>query len=906
MASESEPETEVVALVAEELYSLAHDDGVLWAEFSPDGERIVTASKDGTARVWSDDDGQILATLRGHQSVVVHAAFSPDSRRIVTASMDHTARVWDVVTGNETAEPLRHTHDVNYAVFSPDGSRIVSTTENAAKVWDATNGALLFSLAHPRNVLYAEFSPSDGSRIVTVGFDDTARVWSTEDGRQISMLRGHQDSLWHAAFSPDGMRIVTGSISGTPRVFDAASGRRIIKLEGHKGNVLHVGYSPNGSSILTAGTDGTARVWNAEDGQELAILRGDKAGMKHAAFSRDSRRIVTASKDNAACVWDVATGAPLAVLRGHEAELLAAAFSPDGTRIVTASFDGTALVWSIRPQPAKTVLTNGELRSKRLEEDAEPSKTVDAITRTMGANRSPPPPQVTSRTRRIAQGKVRETAGAMFLGIAVLGFFIFLGIHLGPYIRTLLVNRLSPVVVPKSHFVGDHGKNKKLLVFVHGVMGDMDNTWVNAETHASWPELIAGDKDLSDLDVFVYGYASPAMGDASTIERISVRFLQQLKDYRFFDEYKEVNFVTHSMGGIITKRALVMLDTPAESSTLQRVHTVIYISVPSNGADLAALASWISDNPQFKGMSPKSASDFLESVESDWANLLRQRPAPLLFPRTFSAYETLPTGPVQVVPALYTSELSDGRVVGFDYNHIDIVKPKDRDAEVYQWVKARLLEKVSVQPTAFSETVSVLQQIVDAKKMNDWEKVSSLAESELTRAPDLLILYFEASLADWHLCRNNSATEKNDYFLAHATLDPRYKSPIKDALTNRDLYRNNLPGPGCPDKSEGKASALKAKADALRESYMAQHPDAQPAQVVTDVNKELAQQHIPVSITILPPSVPCTTKHGIVVHGDSNHISNVHSYACFTEDVINVSGARNEIDNVDINPPERR
>ena len=63
------------------------------------------------------------------------------------------------------------------------------------------------------------------------------------------------------------------------------------------------------------------------------------------------------------------------------------------------------------------------------------------------------------------------------------------------------------------------------------------------------------------------------------------------------------------------------------------------------------------------------------------------------FPRTYSAHETLPTGPVLIVPELYTSGLSDGRVIGFDYNHINIVKPKDRDADVYRWVKSRLLDK---------------------------------------------------------------------------------------------------------------------------------------------------------------------------------------------------------------------
>jgi hypothetical protein len=45
--------------------------------------------------------------------------------------------------------------------------------------------------------------------------------------------------------------------------------------------------------------------------------------------------------------------------------------------------------------------------------------------------------------------------------------------------------------VPKSHFVSQKNGNHKLVVFVHGVLGDMDNTWVNPDTQASWPEMLA-------------------------------------------------------------------------------------------------------------------------------------------------------------------------------------------------------------------------------------------------------------------------------------------------------------------------------------------------------------------------------------------------------------------------------
>ena len=67
---------------------------VVSAAFSPDGARVVTASDDGTARIWDAASGKELAPLGGHTSEVASAAFSPDGARVVTASQDGTARIY--------------------------------------------------------------------------------------------------------------------------------------------------------------------------------------------------------------------------------------------------------------------------------------------------------------------------------------------------------------------------------------------------------------------------------------------------------------------------------------------------------------------------------------------------------------------------------------------------------------------------------------------------------------------------------------------------------------------------------------------------------------------------------------------------------------------------------------------
>ena len=72
-----------------------HVDGVVSAEFSPDGTRIVTGSLDNRAKVWDAKSGAEVLTLKGHTFWVFSASFSPDGSRIITASNDGTAKIWD-------------------------------------------------------------------------------------------------------------------------------------------------------------------------------------------------------------------------------------------------------------------------------------------------------------------------------------------------------------------------------------------------------------------------------------------------------------------------------------------------------------------------------------------------------------------------------------------------------------------------------------------------------------------------------------------------------------------------------------------------------------------------------------------------------------------------------------------
>ncbi len=334
-----------------------HSDVVRVVAFSPDGERVLTASDDRTARIWDAATGREIARLEPHSSKLKSASFSPDGKWIVTAS--NNARVWEAESGKELVAlthdlyvdaprpdgsrgPVLLTPDMNVeaATFSPDGKRVLTACDNTARIWDIASGTEVALLEHPSTVTFTAFSPS-GRRVVTIC--GLARVWEAESEARIADLDDEAE-MNSAEFSADDNRLLTASDDHKARVWDIATEEEIAVFEGHEAEVKSARFSPGGTRVLTASEDHTARVWDAVSGEEIAVLQHDQA-LWSARFSQDGKRVITASCDRTARVWEAESGRQLALLNGHEDAVTDAVFSIDGKRALTASLDWTTRIW---------------------------------------------------------------------------------------------------------------------------------------------------------------------------------------------------------------------------------------------------------------------------------------------------------------------------------------------------------------------------------------------------------------------------------------------------------------------------------------------------------------------------------------------------------------------------------
>lgn len=344
-----------------------HEKAVHTAVFSPDGTLVLTASSDGTARIWRADGSGDPVVLRGHEGEVNSATFSPDGTLVLTTSDDCTARIWRVDGAGPPISFEGHDDVIYEAAFSPDGQRFVTASQDqTARVWRLDRPRQSKALrGHDNAVFSASFSP-DARHVVTVSGDGAARIWHLDDRARPVVLR-HPDPdnigvrIRAAKLSRDGKLVVTYAWrDATLRIWPLADLEHPVLLGAPAEEIESIDLGPDGELVVASGR--AVRVWDITRPARPVLEYHHPGKVTLASFSPDGKHVVTVSADatspdprpgsprKTARIWQVdplRTNAPPRVLAGHEDTIVAAAFSPDGRYLVTASDDRTARIWRV-------------------------------------------------------------------------------------------------------------------------------------------------------------------------------------------------------------------------------------------------------------------------------------------------------------------------------------------------------------------------------------------------------------------------------------------------------------------------------------------------------------------------------------------------------------------------------
>ncbi|ADG69269.1 Serine/threonine protein kinase-related protein [Planctopirus limnophila DSM 3776] len=274
--------------------------------FSPDGSMIAAAGmdtrrnpvrRDHSIKIWNSTTYQEIATLSGHERFIDDISFSPDSQRIASASNDMTARVWDVAKAKQICLFKGHNKLVMSVAFSPDGNRVASGGDDkTARLWDARTGQELMTFnGHEAVVSALQFS-KDGTLLATGSWDSTIKLWDPISGQELKTLTGHAGFINSLEFNPVGTRLAAASTDGTIKLWDISTGEETLLLKKFHQKatspkfVNEVAFSPDGTRLFSAHMDNSLVIWDARPWTDELRLQQQAMCLLNSVFQPKSTR----------------------------------------------------------------------------------------------------------------------------------------------------------------------------------------------------------------------------------------------------------------------------------------------------------------------------------------------------------------------------------------------------------------------------------------------------------------------------------------------------------------------------------------------------------------------------------------------------------------------------------------
>ncbi|XP_003747697.1 notchless protein homolog 1 [Galendromus occidentalis] len=325
-----------------------HKNWVLAVAWSPDCKKVASGCKNGQICLWDPEKGkQIGRTLNGHKEWITCLAFeplhlNPEVRLLASGSKDATVRIWDTVMGNTILTLSSHTRSVTSIRWGGTGLIYSASQDCTIKVWKAETGALMNTLqchGHWVNVLAlnTDYAIRTGAFDPCKPRDDDAV--STDTMRTLALQR------YQTAKGKEPELLASGSDDFTVALWNPMSKKPLNRMTGHQQLVNDVKFSPDMRILASASFDKSIKLWDGRTGKFMGVLRGHVSPVYQIAWSADSRLLVSGSSDSTLKTWDVHSKKLLIDLPGHADEVYTVDWSPDGSSVVSGGKDRVIRLW---------------------------------------------------------------------------------------------------------------------------------------------------------------------------------------------------------------------------------------------------------------------------------------------------------------------------------------------------------------------------------------------------------------------------------------------------------------------------------------------------------------------------------------------------------------------------------
>lgn len=310
---------------------------------------------------------------------------------LVTASSDGTAKVWELKSKRELGIMPDHLHSLSTMTVAADREMVATgDIKGRVIVWNPALRREFHTLQIVPPVHALAFS-RDRRLLATGGGDGHVRIWDLDDGRLAATLSAQGKSVGSLSFSADGRFLASTAVPNS--TLETAQGwnvdpetQEVAVWDLHTLDVNRLRlfraaaslavFSNSGSTLAVAGWDfrwanSVIKFVDAKTGKTMKSCSHSSGRLHHILFSPDDRRLYAGAANGDVLVVDTADGHILATLRGHSTPVRSITLSPDAKTLISGDGSGVIHQWDVSSETisSQTIASLSEQRFPGLVSD---------------------------------------------------------------------------------------------------------------------------------------------------------------------------------------------------------------------------------------------------------------------------------------------------------------------------------------------------------------------------------------------------------------------------------------------------------------------------------------------------------------------------------------------------------
>lgn len=292
----------------------SHKGWILAISWSPCGLYLSSGDSEGHICIWGRQ-GELFASHSGHKKWITSLSWEPTltSPRLISASKDGTCRIWSISrVGCDTC--MSHSDSVTSVKWLDDG-RIVSVShDRTLKLWKSSGELIKSFNVHSHwinslatNMDFKHRVIGDAEVLKKIRTPNTLKIATCSDDKTVGFLDldsneytklvGHQGVVNHVSFSPNGEYLASASFDKSVKLWCGKTGKFIGNFRGHVSQVFQICWSADSKFLLSSSKDSTVKLWDVSTRKLKSDLPGHLDEVYCVDWSTTGEFAASAGKD---------------------------------------------------------------------------------------------------------------------------------------------------------------------------------------------------------------------------------------------------------------------------------------------------------------------------------------------------------------------------------------------------------------------------------------------------------------------------------------------------------------------------------------------------------------------------------------------------------------------------------